>query len=245
MMSTILMLVLTSACVPYSKIRYLNDIDEISEPVFNPIKPTTISPYNKLRIIVLSTDEQTANLLNYSEPGGSQNGNNGYLVDEKGNINFPFVGTIGVGGLTLLEAGAKITDAISSIITKPEVIVSFLDNKVTVLGEFVSQGTRPINEDFISIYEAIALGGGLTQYADREKVILLRKENNKLMHYKIDLTTSKISSDPLFYIIPGDIIIVEPLRSKSGGLQSPILSVISTSISFLMSILYITTITSR
>ncbi|MCE5345230.1 MAG: polysaccharide biosynthesis/export family protein [Bacteroidales bacterium] len=240
-------LMLTSACVPYSKLKYLSDIDELSEPVVNPIKPKTISAFDKLRIIILSTDEQTSNLLNYSESSNSDQSNqsntSGYIVDETGNISFPFVGKIEVEGLTLLEAGDKINNAIKSIITKPEVIVSFIDNKITVLGEFTLQGSYPINGDFVTLYEALALGQGLSQYADRKNVILLRKENNKLMHYKLDLTSSKITSDPLYYILPNDIIIAEPLRNKSWGLQSSMLSTITTTLSLILSIFYITTIT--
>jgi polysaccharide export outer membrane protein len=235
----VVLLFFTTACVPYSKLRYFNDIDELSEPIVNPARSVTIFPSNKLHIIVLSTDQQTANLLNYSETAG-QTGTKGYVVDEAGNINFPFVGKINVGNLTLLEAGKKITDTITSIITKPEVIISFMENKITVLGEVGNQGTFTFNEDFLSIYESLSLCGGLTQYADRKKVVLIRKENNKLLYYKLDLTNSKIAANSLYYIRPNDILIAEPIRSKSWSFQNTAFSTITTTLTAILSIITIT-----
>lgn len=229
----ILILIFTSGCVPYAKLRYFNDIDKLSEPVVNPMKSKTINPFDKLSVTVLSTDVQSANLLN-SNIQGSTVVAKGYVVDETGYINFPFVGKIQVGGLTLLETGDKIKDAMSGIITKPEVIVNLIDSKVTIIGEVGSQGRFLINEDFINIYDALALAGGLTMYSDRGKIILLRDENNKLIHYKLNLNDSKIASSPLFYIIPNDIIIVEPLRQKS--LSSSTLTTVVSTITSLISV---------
>jgi len=240
----IILLIGTSGCVPYKKIKYFNDIDELSEPTANPMKSKTIFPFEKLQITVLSTDEQTADLLN-SYGQGNANRLKGYVVDETGYINYPFVGRIQVSGLTLLEAGNKISDAMSGLITKPEVIVSSMDNMVTVMGEVGNQGRYLINEDFINIYQALALGGGLSQYADRKKVILLRNENNRLIHYKLDLTNSKIASSPLYYIIPNDIIIVEPLRNKSYSYQNSTITTLLTAMTAIISILFITNVASR
>ena len=243
MVCVVILLMITSACVPYSKLKYFNDIDELSEPVVNPMKSVTISPFDKLHIIVLSTDEQTADLLNSSSSGqGSAENIKPYVVDEAGNISFPFVGKIQVGGMTLIEAGDQISKNISSIITKPVVLVNFLYNKITVMGEVVNQGTYQINENFINIYESLALGGGLTEYADRKKVILLRNDNNKLMYYKLDLTTSKISTSPLYYILPNDIIIIEPLRARSFNYQNSMITTFLGALTAILSIFYISSI---
>ncbi len=237
----VLIIMFTSGCVPYSKLNYFNDINELTEPVANPIKSKTISSFDKISIIVLSTDTQTAALLNYTEPGNANNiSTRGYIVDETGSINFPFVGKIKIGGLTLLEAGAEISKSISNIITKPEVILNFLDKKISVLGEVATQGTFVINSDFITIYESLALGGGLSQFADRKKVMLLRMENNKLMHYRLDLTNSKIASSPLYYILPNDIIIVEPLRNKSFSFQNSMISTLLATATGILGLYYIT-----
>jgi len=231
-------LVLTGiySCVPYSKLRYFSDINEINEPVVNPVKPKTISPFDRLLVTVLSTDQQTADLLNFSTSSNSDDFK-GFIVDEGGMINFPYVGNIEVKGLTLSEAQTKITNSVGSIINDPEIVISFMDNKITVLGEFANQGSHPINKEFVTIYEALALGGGLTQFADRKKIILLRNENNRLMHYKIDLSNSRVANSQLYYIFPNDIIIAEPLRSKTWSFQNSAITSIISAISVLVSLL--------
>lgn len=234
---TVIFLLFTTSCVPYSKLRYFKDIDQLSEPVTNPLISKTINPLDKLQISVLSTDEKTANLLNASNQGIPYIAK-GYVVDETGFITYPFVGRIKVGGFTLLEAGTEITKALHDIITRPEVVVSYMDNKVTVMGEVMNQGRYLISEDFINIYDALALGGGLSTFADREKVILLRKENNKVIHYKLNLSDSKISSSLFYYIIPNDVIIVEPLRMKSQ--QSPMITTVLSTLTTLISIVTLT-----
>lgn len=239
MMCLIALFFVTSGCVSYSKLRYFNDIDELSEPVVNPVKSKIINPFDKLNITILSTDQQTADILNMTDQRTSNN-IIGHVVDEEGNISFPFAGKIHVGGLTLLEAGDEISKAMNNIITNPQVIVSFMDKKVTILGEVANPGTYSINEDFINIYESLSRGGGFSIYADRKKVILLRKENNKLMHYTLDLSNSKISSSPLYYILPNDVIIVEPLRKKSWSYPNSFFNTFLATLATVLGMLYLT-----
>jgi len=235
---------MVSSCVPYSKLKYFNDIDKLDEPVVNPVKQKKISVYDRLYIRVLSTDQQTADLLNASA-------NNmtttlpGYVVDESGCIIFPFVGDIKVGGLTLSEAREAIKKSISSIITNPEVMVSYENNTITVLGEVNNQGSYPFTQDYITIYQSLAMAGGFTQYSNRKNVVLIRKESNKLVYYKLNLSNSKITSSPLYYIMPDDIIIVEPLRQKSWSVQTTIVPTITSVISLVVSVVTISTLANR
>ena len=76
-----------------------------------------IMPFDKLYIKVLSIDLQTSQIFNSTEEMrtrryGSQVSLLGYLVDETGNVNFPFVGNINVGGLTTSQAAVKIQKAL-------------------------------------------------------------------------------------------------------------------------------------
>jgi polysaccharide biosynthesis/export protein len=219
-------LILLSSCVPYSRIKYFNDINKLDEPVVNPVKVKTINSFDRIEIKVLSTDQQTADLLNFA---GLKNPNQvtGYVVDESGNISFPFVGEIKVGGLTLDEARDVIKKSISSIIKNPEVIVTFENNTITVLGEVNLQGSFALPDDGATIYKSLSLAGGLTQYSNRKNIVLIRKEENKIVHYKLDLTSSDITSSPLYYIVPGDIIIVEPLHQKVWATQNSLIPIIT------------------
>jgi polysaccharide export outer membrane protein len=208
-------MVLSVSCVPIKQLSYFNDIYNLNEPGINPRRQKTIMPFDKLYIKVLSIDLQTSQIFNSSEEmrnsgSGSSSGLLGYLVDEKGNINFPFVGNINVGGLTTSQAAEKVQKALNDYVSNTSVVVKYVDNQVTVIGEVQRQGVYSFTQDKLNIYEAIGLGGGLTRYGDRKNVILIRHEEEKIMHYRLNLSDSKIAAKEYYYIIPNDVIVVEP-----------------------------------
>jgi polysaccharide biosynthesis/export protein len=210
-------LIINISCVTVKKVEYFRDIKEFSEPTVNPMTQKEIIPFDKLSIIVLSTDQETAKILNFPTEVENFMGNaerTGFLVDEEGNIYFPFVGKIKVEGFTIIEAAQEIKTSISGLVPNPEVIVSFLDNRVTVLGQVNNQGMHTINREKINIFEAIGLGGGITDFGDRRKVVLMRMEEDKPTFHRINLTSSQIAYSEYFYVLPNDVIFVEPLRAK-------------------------------
>jgi polysaccharide export outer membrane protein len=207
-------MIFTISCVPYTKLSYFTDINELEEPIVNPRGQKLIMPFDNLYIKVISIDEQTNQIFNPNE--GTMVGSAnfiGYLVDEKGNINFPFVGNINVGGLSISEATIKIQSALSEYVSKTSLIVRFVDNKVTVMGQVERQGVFPFSQDKLNIYEALSLGGGISRFGDRKNVVLIRQEGDKIMHHRLDLSDSKIAGKGFYYILPNDVIIVEPMKS--------------------------------
>ena len=235
----ILMMAFAISCVPINKISYFNDIDDLGQPAVNPKIQKTIMPFDRLYIKVLSTDPQTNQIFNFGDEvryGDSQM--IGYPVNEAGDINFPFAGNINVGSLTTAQAALKIQNALNEYVLNTSVIVKFIDNKISVLGEVQRQGVLSFTQDKLNIYEAIALGGGLTRYGNRNNVVLIRQEGDKIMHHKINLSDSKIASKDYYYVLPNDVIIVEPMKSISTNYQnitySSVLSTITTIVATLM-----------
>ena len=70
------------------------------------------------------------------------------------------------------------------------------------MGEVQRQGVYPFTQDKLNIYEALGLGGGLTQYGDRKKIILIRNEGDKIMHYRLNLSDSKIAQRTIIIFSP-------------------------------------------
>lgn len=240
---TLIIIITTVSCVPTSKLSYFNDLDDIEEPTINPREQKVIMPFDKLYIRVLSIDLQTSQIFNSAEEmrSGSMStmsGLIGYLVDEKGNINFPFVGNINVLSLTTAEAAEKIQKALSDYVSNTSIVVKFVDNQVTVIGEVQRQGVYTFTQDKLNIYEALGLGSGITRYGDRKRIILIRNEGEKIMHYVLNLSDSKIANKDTYYILPNDVIIVEPLKAISNSYSNitytTILSSISTAIAVLL-----------
>jgi len=239
----ILLMVFVVSCVPKKQLSYFNDIDEL-DPGINPRTQKIIMPFDKLYIKVLSIDPQTSQIFNasdevrYAAYGGGMGSIVGYLVDEKNNINFPFVGDINVGGLTLAQAASKIQNALSDYDSNTSVVVKYVDNQVTIMGEVQRQGVFGFSQDKLTIYEALGLGGGITRYGDRKNVILVRNEGEKIMHYRLNLSDSKIASRDYYYIYPNDVIVVEPLKAVSTSYSNVTFTTILSTITTLIAVLY-------
>jgi polysaccharide export outer membrane protein len=237
-------MIFTVSCVPTKQVSYFSDLDELSEPGVNPRTQKLIMPFDKLYIKVISIDPQYSQIFNATEEmrSGVNNGVLGYLVDEKGNVNFPFVGNINVVSLTTAQASEKIQKALNDYVPNTSVTVKYIDNQVTVLGEVKQQGVFPFIQDKLNIYEALGLGGGLTQYGDRKKIILIRNEGPKIMHYRLDLSDSKIAGKDYYYILPNDVIVVEPLKAISSSYQNITYTTILSSITTLIAVLLFTNV---
>ena len=238
------LIIFTTSCVPIKQLSYFNDLEELQEPGVNPRTQKLIRPFDRLYIKVISIDPTTSQIFNATEEmrSGASNGVLGYLVDEAGNVNFPFVGNINVVGLTTAQAAEKIQKALNDYVARTAVSVKYIDNQVTIMGEVRNQGVFPFIQDKLNIYEALGLGGGLTQYGDRKKIILIRNEGAKIMHYRLDLSDSKIAGKDYYYILPNDVIIVEPLKALSASYQNITYTTILSSITTLIAVLLFTNV---
>lgn len=239
----IILTALIVSCVPTRQLKYFNDINKVEVPGVNPRLQKTIMPFDKLFIKVLSIDPQTSQIFNSSEEmryGNGSNGVIGYLVDETGNINFPFVGSIKVVSLTTSQAAEKIQIALTDYVTNTSIIVKYIDSQVTVIGEVQRQGVYSFTQDKLNIYEAIGLGGGITRYGDRKNVILIRNQGEKIMHYRLNLSESEIADKAFYYILPNDVIVVEPLKAISTSYSNVTFTTVLTAITTLIAVLLFT-----
>jgi polysaccharide biosynthesis/export protein len=228
------------SCVPTEKLSYFNDINDLEEPAVNPRTQKLIMPFDKLYIKILSIDAQTSMIFNSTEEiryGSEAASVVGYLVDEGGNINFPFVGNITVGGLTTAKAGEKIQKALNDYVSNTSVTVKYVDNKVTILGEVERQGVYTFSQDKLNIYEALGLGGGITRYGNRKNIILVRNQGDKIMHHRLNISDSKISGKDVYYVLPNDVVVVEPLKAVSSSYQNLTYTTILSSVTTMIAVL--------
>lgn len=241
----VFLMIFAVSCVPTKELKYFNDINDLKEPLVNPRVQKLIMPFDKLYIRVLSIDPLTTQMFGAGDEmrmglGAGSSGIIGYMVDENGNINFPFVGNIDLGSLTTSQASEKIEKALSDYVSNTSIVVKYIDNQVTVMGEVLRQGVFSFTQDKLSIYEALGLGGGLTRYGDRKNIILIRNEGERIMQHKLNLSDSKIISKDYYYILPNDIIVVEPLKAISSSYSNITFTTILSSITTLIAVLLFT-----
>lgn len=134
----------------------------------------------------------------------------GYRIDQNGNINYPGIGLIRLVDLTLEEAEKKINEKIIDIQPEGTLKLRLLSWSISVLGEVSKPGWYPVEENRITIYEALALAGDLTAFADRNEILLIRDSQNQRIVEKIDLNNPGI----FYYLMPHDLVYVTPLKQK-------------------------------
>ena len=112
------------------------------------------------------------------------------LVGPDGRISFPLVGNLDVGGRTVEELTGIIAKRVSRYVPNPLVTVSLQDipgNRIYVLGRVNKPGDFVIGRD-VEVMQALAMAGGLTPFADRKAIKVLRSVDGKqvqiLFNYK-------------------------------------------------------------
>lgn len=175
------------------------------------VNPEASAPYN---LIVRPTLTSTAS--NIATSGGSLQT---YLVGNDGNIDFPVLGTLHVGGLSKAECEKMIHDKLLPYMNaaeNPVVTVRMSNYKISVIGEVNRPGMFTVSNEKINILEALAQAGDLTIYGVRNNVKLIRENaKGKKEIYRVNLNDANIISSPYYYLQQNDIVYVEPNKVKA------------------------------
>lgn len=245
-LSCIIVLMLTS-CGSRKELVYYQDIDSFK---INTSGYTSfLQPDDLLTIIVKGeTPEAVApyNMPNISYPGTEARALEvqrlfTYLIDSEGNINFPSLGKVKIGGLTRIDAEHLLLQKLSLYVTNPKVDLRILNFKVSVQGEVTRPGTFPIASERITLLEALSLAGDLTVYGKRTNVLVIRENDGVKSVQRIDLTKSDFINSPYYYLRQNDVVYVEPNKTKvNASVVGPNIGVILSGVSLLVTILALT-----
>jgi polysaccharide export outer membrane protein len=104
-------------------------------------------------------------------------------VEPDGGVAFPLVGNLNAKGLTLAELQKKIADALRGgsmlpNVTDAEVTVSLVKstgNSFSVIGQVKQPGTF-VTDTQVDVMQALSLAGGLTPFASKSRIIVLRRD---------------------------------------------------------------------
>ena len=160
--------------------------------MFNTLPTTTYS---------VSVTEQSADLISYP-------------VDGSGAILLPYAGKIVVAGKTLSVITTELETALKGYIADAAVTVKMINNYVSLLGEVTRPGRYPIYKDRLNIFQALAMGGDLSEYSNRQKVQVIRQTQGGNTIKEFSLTDRSIMSSEFFYVMPNDVIYAMPMKGK-------------------------------
>lgn len=168
----------------------------------------------------------------------------GYRVGVDGYIDFPILGKLKVEGLTVSQTIDLIETKIEAgnYMKDPLVSIEFLNFKYTVIGAIANTGTFSVDGDRITLFEALARAGGLTQRAKVDRVAVIREVGDNREMYVADLRTKDVFNSPCYYLQQNDIVYVEPKYLKKDAedrgwqIGTTLLSVVTTITSIIWAI---------
>ncbi len=131
-------------------------------------------------------------------------------MDADGDIRFPVLGTLSVMGKTRGIVEEELKAKLSEYITDVVVDVRIINFKITVIGEVRNPGVFRIQDERVTLPEAIALAGDLTIDGKRTEVTVIREENGVRKVARIDYTSSDLFTSPYYFLKQNDIVYVEP-----------------------------------
>lgn len=181
-------------------------------------KPTAykVGPGDVLQIVVWDHPELAAALGQPAANSKTSDAAPGFLIDESGNVQFPYAGTVHVAGQDVATIQRELHSRLSKVYQKPEVTVrvaSFRAAQVYVDGEVRTPGAQSLNDIPMSLTSAINLGGGFSANADRSRVELVR--NGVTYPLNVDDLIKRGRNPSDIYLQPGDLVRVAS-REDSG-----------------------------
>ncbi len=226
----LLLSLLYQSCSTKKEVIYFQNLDndsKINNLDFKGYDELLIKNDNILRIQIFSPNPEET--IEFNKTNNYQTATNldilkieGYLVDNKGYINFPILGKVNVGGKSINQAQDVIYKALldGGYLNNHTVEIKVLNSHFTILGEVNNPGKYFYLNNNVNILNAIGMAGDLTIKGKRSEIKLIREIEGKNSIYNIDLTSTNLFNSDIFQIYSGDIIIVNPNinRIKEAGI---------------------------
>lgn len=132
-------------------------------------------------------------------------------VRADGRISIPVIGEIVARGKRPAQLAAEIQDRLKDIVKVPSVIVTFeqgAEMKVSVVGEVRNAGVFQIDPGS-NVLHALAAAGGLNDYADADKVFVVRRSLPQRVRFRYSDLRSADPKSIQFTLQAGDVVVVE------------------------------------
>ncbi len=134
-----------------------------------------------------------------------------YLVEDDGTVSLPVLGRMKLAGMTRLEAQKFLEKEYKkTLLVDPIITLSIVNLKVTVLGEFGSQGNYLLTKDQTNLVEIIGEAGGLSTKADKRHLKIIRGDLKNPEVILVNLENVNTLSDPRLILRNNDIVYAAP-----------------------------------
>ena len=148
----------------------------------------------------------------------------GYDVKPDGTVILPVVGIITVEGKTLEEIRKILQDEFSKYYKNAILECKLLSFKFTVIGEVRGPGTYINYNNYLTVLEAIGRAGGVGDFGNRDRVLVVRPSEKGTKTFRLNLQDKSILSSEAYFLLPNDVVIVEPMKQKIFNMNLPTIS---------------------
>ncbi len=178
---------------------------------------TAVAPFNKGRYVDVDgqiVDNKRSNTTQSKLEASTDY----YLVNKNGDIDFPILGKLHVGGMNKAAIETLIQGELCPKYLKevPAVDIRFMNFRVTVLGAVRSPGIVESTNERLNILEALAKAGDLDIKGCRDNIMLIRTNANGVKEIiRLDINDKNILLSPYYNLQQNDIIYVTPNKSMA------------------------------
>lgn len=202
-----------------SIIRNVDDVNYTAETEFE----WKVAKGDRIEIVVVnqSSGDGSGELNQILNTGGrmqaalTRDGTEGYLIPSNGYVRLPLIGVTSIIGLTEAQAAEKLTNEYKKYLKNPFVSVKILNQKLFVLGEVHKPGVVQVSNGTMSLFEALAYTGDLTDDAERTNLTIIRGglRNPEVREVNLaDMSSMRLTS---LVLQPNDIVYVQPRSMKA------------------------------
>jgi polysaccharide biosynthesis/export protein len=237
------------SCTTTNKVAYFqNTQDKTYDQVLSNIE-APLQSHDFLKISISSKDAAASAIFNpfpqadakTKNAAGGEEQYVGYLIDDNGFIEIPYLGKLKVAGITKTQLKELIIKEIldKKLLLNPIVEIRYLNFEVTVLGEVARPAVISVPSEKITLVKALGVAGDITIYGKKDNVLLIREENGVRKTRHINLNSSDFLNSEYYYLHPNDVVYVEPNKAKVAvsGRSAQVLPLVLTSISILVFVL--------
>ena len=231
-----LTLILATACTSQQKLAYLNNLPEAGgEQYFAMEVPDyKIQPRDVLYITLKAMNPEGM-ITDFLSGSGSGSGATymqgdaggylyGYNVNKDGSIILPVLGHVNVEGMTLDEIRILLQAEFSKSYKNAVAECKLLSFKFTVIGEVKSPGTYVNYNNYLTVLEAIGRAGGIGDFGKRDRILVVRPAEKGTKTYTLNLQDKAILTSEAYFLLPNDVVIIEPQPTKIFNMNLPVIS---------------------
>lgn len=220
------------SCKAKKDIDYMKNIEQTVINQSIQTSTFTIQPGDQLVILISAKDNDVVKPFNQNYSSGEvsqfslsstnlpmqgQSSVNGpsYLVDSKGNIQYPILGELNTSGKNIEQFREILKERLKQYVKDPGVNVRNANFKVTVLGEVTKTGTFVIPDgQSMNLWSVLGMAGDLTIYGQRKNVLIVRNIDGATTKAYLDLTDAELFNSPYYYVKQNDVIYVSPNTTR-------------------------------